>query len=473
MNLSKNVKTTIQRLDMLRPGDRVLIAVSGGPDSVALLHLLADSREELSLHLEVAHVQHGLRGQEAREEARFVAALAAGFGFRFHLKDVDLPAMKSAAGKGNIEALARAERYRFFAAVARARELHKVATAHTLDDQAETVLMWMLRGAGLKGLGGMAPWQSMKLPGAKAGESVTVVRPLLESSKADVLEYLKERKIAFREDPTNRDPALLRNWIRLELLPALRLRTGQNIAARLSRQAALMRDDDGFLDRLAAERYRALQNSRGLDLGQLRCEPDALKRRILRLWLAERRGHLRGLDLVHVADIMRLIESNAPHGRVSIAGGWEAVREYDALYLERGSRGRRRVYYSYDLKVGELLRIPEAGVEVHSERVDGAVCQWPLKPWEAVFDLEKLTATLAVRNFRPGDRLRPLGMVGRKKLKDIFIDRKVPRSVRATLPLLVMGEEVLWVPGYARSELGRVLPDSSALVRIKVEFTGA
>ena len=142
---------------MITPGGDLLVAVSGGPDSVALLHLLYDLREELELRLEVAHLQHGIRGAEAQEDARFVAELAEKLGLPFHLKEVNLRQIKSAAGKGNLEALARAERYRFFADVARERNLGKIATAHTQDDQAETVLMWLLRGSGMKGLGGMPP----------------------------------------------------------------------------------------------------------------------------------------------------------------------------------------------------------------------------------------------------------------------------------------------------------------------------
>jgi len=153
VNLSKNIKTAIKRHNLLSPSDRVLVAVSGGPDSVALLHILCDLRHELGLRLEVAHLQHGIRGQEAQDDARFVQQLAERFNLPFHLKEVSVPRLRSQAGKGNLEALGRRERYRFLAEVARQRNLDKIATAHTEDDQAETVLMWLLRGAGRKGVG--------------------------------------------------------------------------------------------------------------------------------------------------------------------------------------------------------------------------------------------------------------------------------------------------------------------------------
>ncbi len=215
MIIGQKATVTIRRYGLLSHGDRVLVALSGGPDSVALLHILRELGAEFRLELEVAHLQHGVRGEEAREDARFAAQLAQILNVPFHLKEINLPEMRADAGKGNIEALGRAERYRFFTEVARDRKIQKIATAHTLDDQAETVSMWFLRGAGSKGLAGMAPLQQV----VTDGDSLTVIRPLLEVSKAEILEYLQKRQFDFRLDRTNQDTALLRNWLRLDLLP--------------------------------------------------------------------------------------------------------------------------------------------------------------------------------------------------------------------------------------------------------------
>ena len=193
---------------VLVPGDRVLVAVSGGPDSVALLHVLHELRGGLGLHLEAAHLQHGIRGEDAKEDARFVAALAGKLGLAFHLKEIDLPGLRSRAGKGNLEALARQQRYQFFTQIAQRQGLNKIATAHTQDDQAETMLMWLLRGAGRKGLGGMSPAQTLHSSGADLVRGCEIVRPFLETSKADILEYLRQRQIDYRIDGTNRDTRL-------------------------------------------------------------------------------------------------------------------------------------------------------------------------------------------------------------------------------------------------------------------------
>jgi tRNA(Ile)-lysidine synthase len=473
IDLKATVGKFVARRGLVLLGDRVLVAVSGGPDSAALLHLLHELREELGLRLEVAHLQHGIRGDEAREDARFVAALAEQLGLPFHLKEIDLPTMKTKAGKGNLEELARAERYRFFADVVRERKLDKVATAHTRNDQAETVLMWMLRGAGMKGLGGIEPLHLIKPNPSDGSESLTVVRPLIEVSKAEILEFLHERNLSYRVDRTNQDPALLRNWIRLDLLPSLQGRTGANIAERLSRQATLIRDEDRLLDQLAQQRYDAMGGAKGLDRRMLLREPKALQRRVLRLWIEQMRGHLRGLDFVHVEELLRLIESKTPQGRISIPGGWDFVREYEALRLAKRAPGFKRLCYSYDLSIGQDLRIPEAGVQLLSERVEAPAGPWPAEPTEVVFDIGVLTESLLVRNFRRGDRIRPLGMTGHKKVKDLYIDNKIPLSVRANWPLLAMGREILWIPGYARSELGRVSEKTRSLLRIRLVSIGA
>jgi tRNA(Ile)-lysidine synthase len=450
----------IRRHGLLAPGDRILVAVSGGPDSVALLHVLHELRRDFDLHLEVAHLQHGIRGEAGKEDASFVRQLAASLNLTFHLKEVDLPRMKLAAGKGNLEELARRARYRFFSELAAERNLQKIATAHTSDDQAETVFMWFLRGAGLKGLGGMAPLA--RTPG-DTGRAL--IRPFLEVSKADILEYLEDRRLDFRVDSTNQDPALLRNWLRLDLLPKIHRRLDIQVSRRLGQQAEIFRDEDDLLDRLARDCFAAMRAAGSLDRVAFLAQPRALQRRVLRLWIEQARGHLRGLESVHIEDSLRLIAGEAPQGRVAVPGGWELVREYDRLKIEKQFRRRHPLCYDYPLEIGIVLSISEAGLELCSERIivpDGL----PKDLMEAVFDSTALVGALSVRNFRRGDRFRPLGMKGRKKIKDLFIEKRVPLSMRARWPLLVAGDEIVWIPGYGRSAIGRMSDATKTVVRI-------
>ena len=451
--------------NLLRLCDRLLVAVSGGPDSVSLLHLLCEFKNEWDLHLEVAHLQHGIRGNAAQQDAMFVERLAEELKLPFHMREVDLPRLRSAAGRGNLEALARAERYRFFAELVASRKLSKVATAHTQDDQAETVLMWFLRGAGLRGLGGMAPLQQIHIPSEKSS-SLTVVRPLLDISKTDVLHYLSTRSIAYCTDQTNQDRTYLRNWIRLELLPKIRPRAGDGVSARVSQQAGLVRDEDALLHTLTLQTYGSVSADGELLRSALLKQPKALQRRILRYWIEQARGHLRGIDFIHIEALLRLIDKGPAQGKLSIPGGWEFVCEYDRLRLGKTSRGAHRVCYSYELKIGTPLRIREAGSELYAE-VLSAAARFPTDLTEALFDASCLTEPLLVRNFRQGDRFKPLGVPGHKKLKDLFIEHKIPLWIRATLPLLVMGQEILWIPGYGRSESALVRERTERVVHIK------
>ena len=452
--------------DLFRSGDRVLVAVSGGPDSVALVQVLNELKDRLQLHLEVAHLQHGIRGEAARQDASFVEKLAEKLKLPFHLREVDLPRLRSAAGQGNLEALARAERYRFFAELAASRNLSKVATAHTQNDQTETVLMWFLRGTGLRGLGGMAPLQKSAIPSEKS-LSVTVVRPFLGISKAEILRYLTTKNLAYRTDETNQDTTYLRNWIRLTLLPKIRTRAGAGFSARVSQQALLVRDEDALLDSMTLETYGSVSAGEDLLRGALLKQPKALQRRILRHWIEQLRGHLRGVDFIHIDALLRLIEEGPPQAKLSIAGGWEFVREYDRLRLGKSSRGALRVCYSYELKIGTPLRVCEAGLELSAELLAATDARLPADLTEALFDSCCLTGPLVVRNFRQGDRFKPLGVPGHKKLKDLFIENKIPLSIRARLPLLVTGQEILWIPGYGRSASALVGDKTDRVVHIK------
>jgi tRNA(Ile)-lysidine synthase len=472
MGINEIVKNSIRRNGLISRGDGVLVAVSGGPDSVALLRLLVELREDLELHLEVAHLQHGIRGAEGEGDAEFVAELAKKLDLPSHLKTIDVPRIKVKAGKGNLEALARAERYRFFAQLIRDRSLDKVATAHTQDDQAETVLMWFLRGSGMTGIGGMAPLQCMNFPWNGAPGDITVVRPLLEVAKAEILEYLTRKSQPYRLDRTNQDTALLRNWVRLELLPSICQRLDGRLNERLGRQARLIREEDQLLDGLARQKLEELCAGGGLRREGLLAEPAAMQRRLLRLWIEKARGNLRGLGFVHVDDLLRLIKDGPPQGRLALPGALELAREYGTLKLVRRTTGFKRSCYSYEFNAGSSLRIPQAGSEIRSEVIKAPLVRYPADFKEAVFDSACLTGPLAVRNFRRGDYFQPLGMTGHKKIKDLFIENKLTLSARANWPLLVLGREVLWIPGYGRSELAKVTRQTERILKLNLVSLG-
>lgn len=468
MNLDKQLAETLVRTGMLAPGDAVLVGVSGGPDSVALLHILHEIAPTLRLRLEVAHAEHGIRGDESRDDAEFVRGIAAALSLPFHLTRLKLARSGPDSRSGNVEALARERRYRFFAEVAAKRRIARVAVGHNRDDQVETMFMWLLRGCGPEGLRGMPAVRPLARDVGGVEEAV-LIRPLLDVSREDILAFLESRGLEHREDRTNRDTRYLRNWIRLNLLPGLRDRSDGGLEERLGRLGGMLRSDNALLERRVAEVYPRVAHGDALDRAAfLGLEPD-LQARMLRFWLGRGLGTLRRIGFVHVDAVLKVIESAAPHGRVSLPGSWTVVREYDSVRLVRSAGASRPDDYCYALPLEGEVEIPEAGVRVTAWRSDSR--ERPEGGFEAAFDLSQLErdgGELRMRNFRSGDRLRPLGMPGHKKLKDLFIDMKVPRSRRRTMPLLLAGEKILWVPGCARSDVATVKRDTGAVWRVRV-----
>ena len=472
MELHQKLAETSLRDGLLAPGDAVLVGVSGGPDSVALLHLLTEVAPVLSLSLEVAHVEHGIRGARSREDAAFVRSMAAGLSLPFHLAQLDLHAASGRAG--NLEARARAERYRFLARVAAERRLGKVAVGHNRGDQVETMLMWLLRGCGPEGLAGMPAARPLDRDAA-GSEGPWLIRPLLDVPRDEILEYLAGRELEYREDHTNRDTRYLRNWIRRTLLPELRGRTDGGLEHRLARLGGMLRSDNVLLERRAAEVYPRVSREDVLDRAAfLGIEPE-LKPRMVRFWLARVIGTLRRIGDAHVGAVLDLMAGSRPHARVSLPGPWTVERQYESVRLvpvtgkePEDAKGDGEEYSCPLPLEGELL-LPEAGLKVAAWRSDSL--DLPAGPFEAAFDLravERVAGTLRVRNFRPGDRFRPLGMAGHKKLKDLFIEMKLPRSRRRTLPLVLAGEEIVWIPGCARGDFARLEQASRAAWRVKV-----
>ncbi|MFQ5682237.1 MAG: tRNA lysidine(34) synthetase TilS [Candidatus Binatia bacterium] len=468
MTLDEKVRETIQKYKMLSSGDGVLVAVSGGPDSVALVHLLSGFGKQLGLRLEVAHLQHGIRGEDARQDAQFVAELAKRLALPFHLKHVDLPGMRSQRGMGNLEAMAREERYRFFNRVAVGAGVSRIATGHTRDDQVETLLMWLLRGSGRKGLSGMPPVRKLAPSTRKALSGPLLIHPLIEVSKKEIVEYLTAQCLAYRTDRTNLDSGPLRNWLRLHLLPQLRERINPGLDERLAQMADLLRQEEKILEQTAREHLQRVVHGGKLQRELLLKEDKAMQRRIIRSWLEAKLGDLRGIGFDHVEDFLKLIAQGPPQGCLSVPRGWNLVRTYDSVRLVKGGRKGTPVRYTYALPHDAVLFIPEARIRIQSSRT----CRSPRVRRqgnrEAVFDLSFLPGTLEVRNFREGDRFQPLGMQGHKKVKDLFIEKRVPQTVRRTLPLLLARGEILWVPGYARSEIGKVRPETKKFLWVRL-----
>ena len=465
MSLADRVAASVERQALIPRGGRVVAAVSGGGDSVALLHLLAELAERSLLTLAgVAHVNHRLRRPASDEDERFCRDLARRFGVPCLVESVAV-ADVARARRVSVERAGHHVRYAFFARAAAELGGGRVALGHTIDDQAETVLLRLIRGAGAAGLSGMRP---------RVG---ALVRPLLEVGRAELRRYLADGRIPFREDASNADLRVPRNRVRHELLPQLRTYSPRVVEA-LARQADIARADEAWLSRRANEAAADLvSQERGLvalDAAGLAALPPALARRVARDALARIEPRRREIGFDAIERVRRtaaggLARTDLPDCRVERAAG--RVR----LVPRRGRTGPvPRPGFAYRLAIPGEVSVPEAGVRVRAEVVEAAAgARAAGGGWTAVVALPA-AAPLVVRSWRFGDRYRPLGLGGRsRKLQDLFVDRKVPRDERTRIPLVLDADgRVVWVVGFGIGHDFRAGEGDESVLFLKVSGLG-
>ncbi len=441
----------------------ILLALSGGPDSVALLHALRTLASRHGYRLAAAHLNHGLRAAESDRDEAFVREMCAALEVELMVeraRDLDRAAP-------NLEERAREARYAFLAASAARVGAPFIATAHQADDQAETVMLRLLRGAGATGL------RAMDERGRLGAAGVTVLRPMLRVRRREVLAYLDAIGARFVSDTSNDDRAFLRNRIRLDLLPALERDYASGFGRRLASLAAELGELDDYVGRAArAELELRLQSADGraaLKLGGFSRLHPALAAAVLRHFLAHALGDLRGLSRRHIEALERLCRGGSPSARLNLPAGWRAERRYDALVLARprGTGEQRSDYpgsaFAVALAHEGMTRVAPAGFVFDSHVMPADAMRLPADRWRACFDADAAEAGLTVRGFVCGDRVFPIGMAGSRKLHDVYVDRKLPRARRATFPVVTLGEKIAWVPGMVR---GRVALVSDRTARV-------
>jgi tRNA(Ile)-lysidine synthase len=474
------VRRFVRQHDLIAPGARVLAAVSGGSDSVALVHILRALADAGDLQLAgVAHFNHQLRPSAADDE-RFAAAVAASLGLPF-LVDREDVAARAVRERRSVEDAARTARHAFFERARATAGADLVALGHTRDDQAETVLLRLTRGAGARGLAGMHP------------RNGRVVRPLLGCRRQDLRAWLGTQALAFVEDESNADVGIPRNRVRAELLPLLETRFNPGIVDVLADQAEVAREAWAWMDGVAAElearivlRSAAADGAmvREIDVAALRASPVALRRALLWRVMSEVAGR-RPIAFSHVDAALRLIDE--PAGTRSDFPGQRLERIGSTVVLTGravGAEGRRPSdeasnLFRFPLSIPGEVALPDGTVlsvevlEVNEGRAPSAtVSNSPAKNVAFVrFDL--CCGSLAVRNRRPGDRFRPVGLDGQKKLQDYFVDRKVARNQRDAVPLVVdETDRIVWVAGFGIDEAFRVTDPAQAVIILKLKALG-
>lgn len=479
------VVTTIRRFALVDPGDRVAVALSGGPDSTALLAVLRDVLHLFDATLAgVVHVHHGLRGADADADLDACRAAAESMAQPFRVVHVDVPGEASRRG-WSLERTAHALRHRAFRRVARELEATRVAVGHTRDDQAETVLLRLLRGAGTRGMAGMRPRRGV------------VIRPMIEASRATVEQFLAERGLSYRADASNADLRIPRNRVRHEVLPALIQVAGPALPARLARQAEAWRRDDEWLETSVRpwveQAVHHQEDGWVLQMDVLEQAPAALRGRIR---LAAARALLGGRATSRSAEIIERFETlrEGQSGWFGRGRRWEVRRVGGAIRFSpteasaeapaeapEQATGRapsgHTSWLSLELPIpGTVDASPALDVVMTSSLATRDAC--PVAPDEvprdtAMLDADSCGDVLLIRGWRGGDRVRPIGLAGSQKVQDLFVNRKVPRAGRSRIPIVTTRDgRIVWVVGLVVGEQFAVTPSTHRVVTLKATFPG-
>jgi tRNA(Ile)-lysidine synthase len=469
MTLEARVRRTILEHGLASPDTRVLIALSGGSDSVALAYLLHDLAAAGLLTIAgAAHFNHQLRS-DADDDARFCQTVADSLGWPLVI-DRENVAARARKDGASIELAARAARYAFLDRAAAELHADRIALGHTRDDQAETFLLRLVRGAGSRGLAGMHPRRG------------AMIRPLIDCRREELRAYLRDRDAGWHEDASNEDVTIPRNRVRAELLPLLGSRFNPAVVETLADAADIAREEWRVLEDLAREACAAIASRDGnewrIDAAALNALPVAVARLVLRHVMHEvSSGRHQGFS--HIEEVRRL--SRAPRGNLHLPAHIVKRVAGELVLTGRSHAGRPRQpaanLFRYSLSIPGEVAVVEAGRAVVAEVApsleavqDRAAARSGVT---AIVQLDRCTGGLAVRNRRPGDSFTPLGLGGRKKLQDVFVDRKVPRSTRDHVPLVVdRADRIVWVAGYGIDEEFRVTDPSQAVLVLTLTELG-
>jgi tRNA(Ile)-lysidine synthase len=456
---------------MLERGDHLVVAVSGGPDSVALLRALVLLSDEFRLRLTAAHLHHGLRAEEADRDEAFVRRLCAGMGMDCICKKVDIGSLQKERGM-SVEEIGREERYRFLEETARNCGAAKIAVGHHREDQAETVLNHLIRGSGAAGLRGILP--------VRDG---LIIRPLLDVGRDDIMEFLSREGLAYVIDSSNASPLFLRNRIRNELIPKLTAHYNPRLIDTLCRTAEIIRREDDYLQGVV----RQIINGWGiaLECGKISLPlpgflalHEAIQSRVVKSLLEGLAPWRNGIGYRHIEAVLRLAHrADGQKASLDLPFGIRVEFERDFLRIRkeqdrRPRKARQRgksVLFEYPVEVPAGIRLSEIGRTVHFAWVPKpSVGEMRERSETAFMDYESIIPPLVLRNARPGDRVQPLGAGGTKKLKDYFIDRKIPASLRSGIPLLADTRSIIWIAGERVCERVRVTEQTSKVLKAEI-----
>ncbi len=456
MELVEKLKSSLTSNNLVKRGDKILLAVSGGLDSTALLDMFSKIQEAFDLTLGILHVHHGIRGEDADRDLKFVRNLSKKYNLPFYFKKVDSKKFMREQ-RYSLEESARILRYQVYDDFLKQTRFDKLATAHTADDQAETILDHFLRGSGILGLRGMS-----KQRGA-------YIRPFLIFNRKELQSYVKQNDLEFREDSSNMDLRYRRNRIRNELIPYLREHFNPNLIETLNRQGEIFEQNEEFLMSFASDAYKSLV---------LKCKKDkiildiegflnyfTIVRKYLLFQVGQELSLPRNLlNFDKLQRILNLISQRKIGKKIFINKEWQIITDHDGIVFKRKKEGSKVTF-----------NVSETG----SLRFQDYEFRWSiLKNSDSVFfsqnrdvefvDLERTGCQLLLRNMLPGDRFVPLNFAGHKKVADYFSDRKVPHHLRDEIPILESSRGIVWVCGYALDDRFKVTDQTNHILKLEM-----
>ncbi|MFN3739674.1 MAG: tRNA lysidine(34) synthetase TilS [Thermodesulfovibrionales bacterium] len=457
MNIIERVINTIKRFEMLRPGDLVITGLSGGPDSVCLMHVLHNLKDRLQIALIPVYVNHGLRPEEIPREIEFCRRFVGSLGYELIVREIDVLGYVKATGKNKQEA-ARQLRYNALNEVLLEKKAQAIAIGHNADDQAETIIMRLIRGTGPQGLQGIPPVRG------------NIIRPLIEIERKEIEDYLFKNSLHYVMDSSNLEAGYLRNWVRLKVLPLLKEKN-PSIIKTLGRLAEIFSEEEKFYE---IEVTKALMRSisRKTDsMIELFLKPlEVIDKRILRRLLrraVDEVFSLRGLSFVHIEEMTELIKKGDTGDRVYIKGNIRAIKGYSLFTITSEPPLRLKEYV---LPIPGSINIEEKGYKLTAVCMESRPDDLGDGKKRIVIDRDKIGQdNLLVRPWKPGDYFYPFGFGKRKKLQDFFTDLKIPRDERYSIPVVEEGGNIVWIMGFRMDDRYKVQEDTKRFLILKIE----
>ncbi len=461
--LTQRVRQTIDEYSMFAKGDTVLVAVSGGADSLALLYILEELKDDYGISLHVFHLNHMFRGTASEDDAIFVKNIADKLNISATILESDVPAFIK-DNKLSKEDGARQIRHRLMNETAAKINADRTATGHTADDQVETYLMRIIRGAGLEGLKSMRP---------KTG---LLIRPLIDIWREETQAYCQSRKLKHREDETNLDPSYLRNRIRNELLPELNAKYNPSIKKDILRQIEVIGGDLEIISSLVEKAWPGIARVEGeaivIDRDKLLEKPRAIKRHLIRRAISELQGDTAGITFQHIEDVINRVVAGKTGSSIMLPKGLIVKRQYDMIYLDYSSDSRLEEQAEAEpipVSIPGLTRTDEPELILDAQIFIRQEIELTTAREKAFIDADRLGQNTVIRFSKEGDRFQPLGMTGLKKLKDFFIDCKIPRPLRKKAQVIESDGRIVWLVGYRLDERFKVTDETERVLVLSAD----